>query len=134
VWFGAPDFEVLDVVDDGVELVVSVQSTVTVTGCASCGTRARAKDRRWVSLRDAPSGGRAVRVEWRKRVWSCPDPDCETKTWTEQSSLARPRRALTERAGVWAADRIAAVEGTVASIARGFGVSWPTVWATVVRI
>ena len=63
VWFGAANFEVLNVTDDGVELIISVQSTMTVTGCASCGTRARAKDRRWVRLRDAPSADRAVRVE-----------------------------------------------------------------------
>ena len=134
VWFGAPNFVVLDVADDGVELTIWVESTVTVTGCTSCGTRARAKDRRWVSLRDAPSADRAVRVEWRKRVWSCPEPDCEVKTWTEQSSFAQPRRVLTVRAGEWAADRIAAIQGTPASIARGFGVSWPTVWSTVERI
>lgn len=134
VWFGAPNFCVLDVVDDGRELTIAVESTVTVTGCASCGTRARAKDRRWVSVRDAPSGNRAVRIEWRKRVWSCPDPDCPVKTWTEQSMLVEPRRVLTDRAAVWATDRIAAVEGTPASIARGFGVSWSTVWATVARI
>ena len=134
VWFGAPNFVVLDVADDGVELTIWVESAVTVTGCMSCGTRARAKDRRWVRLRDAPSADRAVRVEWRKRVWSCPEPDCEVKTWTEQSSFAQPRRVLTVRAGEWAADRIAAIEGTPASIARGFGVSWPTVWSTVERI
>lgn len=134
VWFGAPNFVVLDVVDDGRELTIAIESTVTVTGCAACGTRARAKDRRWVSLRDAPSGDRAVRVEWRKRVWSCPEPDCEVKTWTEQSLLAERRRVLTARAGVWATDRISAIEGTPASIARGFGVSWSTVWATVERI
>jgi transposase len=134
VWFGAPNFEVLAVADDGVELIISIESTTTVTGCASCGTRARAKDRRWVRLRDAPSADRAVCVDWRKRVWSCPEPDCEVKTWTEQSPFAEPRRVLTVRAGEWATDRIAAIEGTPASIARNFGVAWSTVWATVERI
>ena len=134
VWFGAPNFVVLDVADDGVELVVAVESTVTVTGCVSCGTRARAKDRRWVRLRDAPSADRAVRVEWRKRVWSCPEPACEVKTWTERAPLADARRVLTVRAGEWATDRVEAIEGTPASIARGFGVSWSTVWSVVERI
>ncbi len=91
VWFGAPNFVVLDVVDDGGELTIAIESTVMVTGCAACGTRARAKDRRWVSLRDAPSGDRAVRIEWRKRVWSCPEPDCDAKTWTE--AVGSRRRA-----------------------------------------
>ena len=41
---------------------------------------------------------------------------------------------LTGRAERWATDRVAAIEGTPASIARGFGVSWSTVWAAVQRI
>jgi transposase len=133
-WFGAPGFTVLAVIDDGHELVVEVETTATVVGCAACGTRARAKDRRWVTLRDAPAGGRPVRVRWRKRIWSCPDVDCDVVTWTEQTGLAEPRRVLTARAARWATDRVAAVEATPASIARSFGVSWSTVWAAVERI
>lgn len=134
IWFGAPNFEVLDVADDGVELTIAIESTVTAVGCTACGTRAKPKDRRWVSVRDAPAGDRAVRLRWRKRIWSCPEPDCETKTWTEQSDLASPRRVLTSRASVWATDRIGAVEGTPASIARSFGVSWSTIWNAIERV
>jgi transposase len=133
VWFGAPNLRVLDVVDDGHEVTICLESTVTVMGCASCGTRAKAKDRRWVALRDAPAADRSVVLRIHKRVWSCPEPDCPTKTWTEQCTLAEPRRVLTTRAAVWATDRIAAIEGTVASLARGLGVSWPTVWAAIER-
>ncbi len=133
-WFGAPGFSVLDVIDTGVELIVEVETTATVVGCVGCGTRARPKDRRWVTVRDAPAGGRPVRVRWRKRIWCCPEPDCEVRSWTEQSPLVAPRRVLTTRAEVWACDRVAAVEGTPASIARGFGVSWSTVWAAVERV
>ena len=134
LWFGAPNFRVLDVVDAGHEVTISLESPLTLVGCGSCGTQAKAKDRRWVSLRDAPSGGRAVVLRVRKRVWACPDPDCPARTWTERCELADPRRVLTTRAVVWAADRITAIEGTVASIARGFGVSWPTVWSAVERV
>lgn len=134
LWFSASGFELLDVVDDGVELVVEVQTLTTVVGCAECGVRATPKDRRWVTLRDAPSGDRAVRLRWRKRIWACADPDCEVRTWTEQSFMAGPRRMLTTRAGEWATDRVAALEGTPSSIARGFGVSWSTVWSAVERI
>jgi transposase len=133
-WFGASGFEVIEVLDTGGELVVEVETTATVVGCGSCGTRARAKDRRWVTVRDAPAGGRPVRVRWRKRIWSCPDLDCAVVTWTEQAELAEPRRVLTVRAEVWATDRVAAIEGTPASIARGFGVSWSTVWSAVGRV
>lgn len=134
VWFGAPGFEVLDVVDTGGELVVEVQTTATVVGCSGCGTRARAKDRRWVTLRDAPVGDVAVRVRWRKRIWVCPDPDCPTATWTEHAELAGPRRVLTARAEIWATNRVAALEGTPSSLARGFGVSWSTVWGAICRV
>ncbi len=133
VWFGASGFELLAVTDDGVELVVEVETAKAVVGCVTCGTRAVAKDRRWVTLRDAPAGSTPVRVRWRKRIWACPDDDCPAKTWTEHTGLAAPRRVLTARAEAWACDRVAAIEGTPASIARGFGVSWSTVWAAVGR-
>jgi len=134
LWFGAAGFEVLAVVDDGMELVVDVETTAAVVGCSSCGSRAIPKDRRWVILRDVPAGQRFVRLRWRKRVWRCGDDDCEVNTWTEQSDLADPRRLLTTRAAEWATDRVEAIEGTPASIARGFGVSWSTVWSAVERI
>ena len=62
LWFGAAEFEVLGVVDDGGELVVEVQTMAQLTGCGSCGTKAVPKDRRWVTLRDTPLGARPVRV------------------------------------------------------------------------
>lgn len=134
LWFGASGFEVLDVGEVDDELVIEVQTAATVMGCSACGTRARPKDRRWVTLRDAPAGLQPVRVRWRKRIWSCPEPECEVKTWTEQAELAAPRRVLTNRAAAWACDRVAAVEGTPASIAKSFGVSWSTVWTAVERV
>jgi len=134
VWFGTAGFEVLALVDDGVELVVDVETTAAVVGCSDCGSRAVPKDRRWVTLRDVPAGCRFVRLRWRKRIWACPESDCDTKTWTEQAELARPRRMLTTRATEWATDRVQALEGTPASIARGFGVSWSTVWSAVERV
>lgn len=54
-WFGAPGFVVLDVIDDSIELV-DVETEGTLVGCRTCGTRARPTDRRWVTLRDAPTG------------------------------------------------------------------------------
>src|SRR3954454_8351814 len=60
--------------------------------------------------------------------------DCAVRSWTESAELAAPRRVLTTRAERWATDRLAALEGSTASIARGFGVSWSTVWAAVERV
>ena len=109
LWFGASEFEVLAVRDDGAELTVEVQTPAGPVGCSGCGVRARAKDRRWVTVRDAPTADRRVLVRWRKRVWSCPEPACGVRTWTEQSSLAEPRRVLTGRAARWATDQVTAV-------------------------
>ncbi len=56
------------------------------------------------------------------------------RTWTETSELAGARRVLTTRGcarGRPTGSR--ALEGTPASIARQFGVSWSTVWAAVER-
>ena len=134
VWFGASGFELLSVHDDEDGLVLEVETSVGVVGCSGCGTRGRAKDRRWVTLADTPVGGTSVTVRWRKRIWSCPETACVVKTWTEQASLAAPRQVITARAQRWAVDQLAAVEATVASLARRLRVTWSTVWAAVVRI
>ena len=39
-------------------------ATATVVGCGGCGVRATTKDRRWVTVRDAPAGNVAVVVRW----------------------------------------------------------------------
>ena len=136
VWFGAAGFEVTGVGEEAGEVTVGVQ---TPGGrrvfCAGCGHRARSKGRREVVLRDAPGGdGRPVRVLWNKRIWECRSPQCESGSWTERSELAGPRRVLTFRAERWAAGRLAAVEGSVASAARRLGVSWRTVWSAVAEV
>ena len=56
MWFGAPGFEVLDVLEGGDELVIDVQTTASVVGCSGCGTRDRPKDRRWVLTLDMELG------------------------------------------------------------------------------
>ena len=132
-WFGAAGFEVTGVGEVGGEVVVGVQ---TPDGqrvfCGGCGRRAQSKGRREVVLRDAPvAGGRPLRVLWNKRVWACANPGCGVRTWTERSALAGPRRVLTARAVRWAAYRLGAVEGSVASLARRLGVGWRTVWSAV---
>ncbi|MBW3628409.1 MAG: transposase, partial [Gemmatimonadetes bacterium] len=88
----------------------------------------------WHIAKAALTRDRAVRLRWRKRIWSCTDVDCHARTWTEQSALAEPRRVLSTRAAEWACDRVAGLEGTPSSIARDFGVAWSTVWSAVERI
>ena len=131
VEFGVLGLEVTGVEEVLGEVVVWVQSPGgQAVFCDGCGCRARSKGRREVVLRDAPfSGGRPQRVVWNKRVWVCPDARCCVGSWTERSGLAGPRRVLTGRAVSWAVDRLAAVEGSVASLARQLGVAWHTMWA-----
>ena len=52
VWMVASGFRVLDVGDDGIEIVVEVEIVPGVVGCPVCGVVAASKDRRWVTLRD----------------------------------------------------------------------------------
>ena len=133
VWFDAPGFRVLDV-EVGEEVVVSIETVSARVGCPDCGVIGRAKDRRWVTLRDLPVGARPVTVRFHKRVLECREALCKRRTWTEQRpDLARPRALLTERVGAWATDRVAALEATPASLARELGCTWGTVWSAVER-
>lgn len=118
------------------ELVVEVESPGgQAVFCGGCGHRARSKGRRMVVLRDAEAAGTTpVRVLWNKRIWSCANDGCEARTWTEKTGLAEPRRVLTRRAGEWAVQRLAAVEGSVASLARKLGVGWQTLWTAITPI
>jgi hypothetical protein len=65
-----------------------------------------------------------------KRIWSCRDPDCEKRTWSERSALIAPRVVLTERAPAEIC-RLGAEEDSVAALAREFGVSWAAAGAAV---
>ena len=73
--------------------------------------------------------GQPVRLVWRKRRWICPDPDCERKSFTEQSELVEG--SLT-RAGP-GRDLPGGRRGghTVAEQARRFGVGWTTAMGAV---
>jgi len=134
VWFAAPGFRLLAVNDDELDVVIEIESDAVRVGCPQCGVIARAKDRRWVTVRDAPAGDRPVTLRWWKRIWQCCEVLCPVKTWTEQRpAFVLPRHSLTERVGRWAADRVARIEATPTSLARQLGVTWSTVWAAIER-
>jgi zinc-finger of transposase IS204/IS1001/IS1096/IS1165 len=81
---GLPDITVVGIEDQpGEPLRVHVETTVEVTGCAGCGTRAWVKDRPPVELVGLPAFGRPATLVWRKRRWRCPEPVCPGGTWTE---------------------------------------------------
>ena len=112
---------------------LSVQTTADVVGCAGCGTRAVGHGRRRVKIRDLPVSGRPVVLVWSKRIWRCPDGDCETKTWTEVSELIDAGGLLTVRADAEICRLVGADDLSVAGAARRFGISWAAVMATLER-
>ena len=119
---GMDGFVVLASIEEAGELFISVETAADVVGCGSCGVRAVGHGRSVVQVRDLPSGGRPVRLVWRKRRWLCRDPDCETKSFTETSDLVLD--SLTFRAS-FEICRLVGQDGcSVAKTARGLGVAW----------
>jgi transposase len=120
---------VQEVVDG--EWVIYVQTQADSTGCPACGVVAVGNGRRRVAVRDLAVAGRPVVLLWAKRIWRCPDPDCEIKTWSERCDWIAPRAVLTERARAEICRRVGAEEDSVAALAREFGVSWAAAMAAV---
>jgi transposase len=116
------------------ELWLAVETAADFVGCSGCGTRARSKGRPATVVRDMACGGRPVRLVWRKRRWYCPDPDCDTKTWTEKTGAVRPRAGLTERARLDICTRVGRDAASVLALAREYGVAWSTAMAAVVAV
>jgi transposase len=113
------------------ELWLNLETSADVVGCAACGTRAVGHGRRRVKVRDLPIAGRPVVLVWAKRIWRCPEADCDVKTWSERSDAIRPRAELTERARAEICRRVGEDEDSVAEVARAFGVGWHTAMAAV---
>ncbi|WP_344251840.1 transposase family protein [Humibacillus xanthopallidus] len=73
---GLEGLHVVEVVQAEEHLRVRVESPPGPMGCPACGVVALSHGRREVELIDAPCFGRPVRVLWRKRTWTCPEPAC----------------------------------------------------------
>ena len=116
------------------ELWLAVETAAGVVGCSGCGTKARSKGRPSTQVRDMACGGRPVRLLWRKRRWYCPDPDCDVKTWSEQTEPIVARAGLTERARTDICTRVGRDAASVAALAREYGVAWSTAMAAVVAV
>lgn len=117
-------------VDRGL-VVLDVESDADLTGCPDCGVVAVGHGRHVEVLHDAPCFGTPVRVRWRKRIWSCPEPSCRRGIWTEEHDFAPPRAKLTSRAVKWAVSLLRLDDTTVSAIARRLGVNWHTCWNAV---
>ena len=113
------------------EVWLSVETTSDVVGCEACGTRAVGHGRRVVRVRDLPVGDRPTVLVWRKRIWRCPDPDCEVRTFAEDTDAIGARAVATERARAEMCRRVGQDGHSVAQVARAFGVSWHAAMAAV---
>jgi transposase len=122
---------VVEVVDDGCRLVITVETDQDVGGCPACGVVALGHGRRVHELADAPCFGTPVRLRWIKRLSRCREPACLVKTFSETHDLAPPRAKLTARAVAWATDALAHDDTTVSALARHLGVDWHTCWDAV---
>jgi transposase len=128
---GLAGFVLLAAVEVDGELHQLIETEAATVGCWGCGTKALSKGRRVTKVRDLSCGGRPVVVVWAKRLWRCPDADCDVKTWSESSPLIAPRASLTERARVEACRRVGEDNHAVAQVGRALGVGWATVMAAV---
>ena len=105
---GLPAITVLGVDDehDG-PLRVNIETRELRPSCAECAGAVVVKDRPIVKLVDLPCFGRAVRLVWRKRRWSCPNPACAIGSSTEDvPAIAVPRLVMTDRAGRWVTEQV----------------------------
>src|SRR5918911_1443653 len=105
------------------------EPTVCAAAC-SCSTRPGSGDvgeycvncDLLVGLPGLPCFGRAVRVRWRKRTWTCLDSACPVGTFTEQDEqVPAPRALLTARACRWAIEQIRGEHASVQGLARRLG-------------
>lgn len=85
-----------------------------------------------IEVIDAPSGGRPVRIRWRKRRWICREDLCTFVSFVEQKpSICEPRGLLTARAIRWAIGLLRREGVTVQDRAKQLGTTWNTVWSQV---
>lgn len=131
---GMEGFDVVDAWEDDGELVVLVETTEPERGCPSCGVIATApvKERPVVRLRDASSGGRRVRLWWRKRRFVCVEELCERKSFTEQHPGVGARRRSTRRCRQVVATAVARGR-SVAEVADEVGMGWRAAMRAVVE-
>jgi transposase len=83
---GIPDIKVLQtVVNEGGEIIITVESTKTGTRCRKCGkgiTKAHGQDD-WVTIRHLPAFGQRTYLRYRPKRYQC--QDCEGQPTTTQT-------------------------------------------------
>src|SRR4051794_36186256 len=112
----------------GETLLVSVESAAAVMGCPRCGVVARSHGRRIVELIDTPCFGRPVRLRWRKRTWTCPDPARQVGDLHRAEPAGRPRPGAADHTRVTVGHgQLCREHASVQGLARRLGTTWRTV-------
>ena len=128
VGLGDVDLVGIDDRGDGEPLEVVIRSRRTRPSCGACGGPVWSKGYRSVVLVDLPAFGRPVRLRWRKRRWTCPNPDCAVGSFVEQDRGIAPVRALlTSRAARWVTTQVGRLGRPVDEVAAELGCDWHTV-------
>ena len=115
----------------GHKIVAQVETLKKSANCPTCGHPAKAKDRRNSIVQDLPVNNKRLVLMWRKRVWTCPSPQCPQNTWTETADFVSSRHALTTRAKRDLARQALLNHVPVAYLAREWNVSWATARSSI---
>ena len=127
---GLGDVDVVGINDpgEGAPLEVVIGSRKARPVCVACGGSVWSKGHRTVVLVDLPAFGRPVRLRWRKRRRTCPNPDCEIRSFIEQDPTIGPQRALlTSRAARWVTIQVGRRGRPIQEVAAELGCDWHTV-------
>ena len=105
--------------------VATAQETAAV--CPSCGVFSTSvKGRVTTSPRDIPYGEDRIVVRWNKTRWRCREDYCERSSFTEAIAQVPARARTTRRLRTQIGAAIGDEARSVAEVAAGHGVSWPT--------
>ena len=128
VGLGEVDLEGIDDPGERTPLVVVIRSRKPRPRCGGCGGPVWSKGYRTAVLVDLPAFGRPVRLRWRKRRWTCPNPDCARGSFVDQDpTIAPPRALLTSRAARWVTTQVGRRGRPVEEVAQELGCDWHTV-------
>ena len=133
---GLGDVDLVGINDsgEGAPLEMVIRSRKPRPSCEGCGGSVWSKGYRTVVLVDLPAFGRPVRLRWRKRCWTCPNPDCGIRSFIEQDpGIGAERALLTSRAARWVTIQVGRRGRPVDEVAAELGCDWHTVNNEVVR-
>ena len=127
--FGLPGVRVerVERLADGTRVVHVATAEETAAACPSCGVVSTSvKARVTTSPRDIPYGEDRIVVRWNKTRWRCREDYCERSSFTEAIAQVPARARTTRRLRTQIGAAIGDAARSVAEVAAGHRVSWPT--------